>query len=646
MGYYEVLIGDMQFHGQGALTYSAEGRLPVGAIVLVRLRERPVLGIVSAQVTRPTFAVKPISRYDPSSRPLPAQTLQLLEWLRQYYPAPLGAVVRQFLPPVTSSPPAVEAKTVTDKSLSKSSLPPLTVEQKDALKQLGSNGLSILHGVTGSGKTRIYLELASQAMISGKSAIILTPEIGLTAQLVASFEAQFPSRTVVFHSQLTAATRRNLWYRILNSNQPLIIIGPRSALFTPVQKIGLIVIDEAHESSYKNESAPHYVASRVAAKLAGLHNAACIIGSATPSVEDYFVASEKQLPIVRMTHSAAGQSEGSVALSVVDLKDQTQFTRSRIVSHALQQAIAEAIGGGSQALIFLNRRGTAKVVLCNVCGWQVHCPRCDLPLVYHQDEHILRCHTCGFRASLPSSCPICGSPDILLKGIGTKALASELQKLFPNARLQRFDTDSAKDERLEQNMSALQTGKIDIIVGTQIIAKGLDLPKLAVVGVVNADTSLFIPDYTAAERTYQLLSQVIGRVGRGHRNGKVIVQTYNPANPTLLAALRADWQTFYQGELQERKQYLFPPYCYLLMLDCARASAKSAEKAATELQASLQAAYPTLVIDGPSPAFHTKTNNKYHWRLVVKAKRRQDLLQIIHDLPSGWSYDIDPVNLL
>jgi len=258
----------------------------------------------------------------------------------------------------------------------------------------------------------------------------------------------------------------------------------------------------------------------------------------------------------------------------------------------------------------------------------------------------MRCHSCDFRASVPNSCPECRHAAVIFKSIGTKAVAEEAQRLFPEARVQRVDTDNKKTERIEHHYDAVRDGAVDIIVGTQTLAKGLDLPKLGLVGVVIADTSLYFPDFTAQERTYQLLSQVIGRVGRGHREGKAIVQTYAPDSPLLKAILEKDWPSFYNTELDERRMFRFPPFCYLLKLSCKRATSAGAMRAAQDLARQLQSSNKQIVIEGPTPSFHEKVQNKFVWQLIIKAKRRADLTVIIQELPSGWSYDIDPMNLL
>lgn len=674
MHYYEVLVADNSFKGSGALTYSSQAPLDRGRIVEVPVKQRQVLGIVVRQVNRPRFATKPLAPAGPT-RPLPEALISLAEWLPQYYPASTGETLQQFLPSKLYPPP--EAVTgESSPTLMPDSLPPLTAEQQAAVAAIGQTDTYLLHGETGSGKTRVYIELALRALRAGRSCIILTPEIGLTPQLTHSFEQALGAANVVTtHSKLTAKERNLQWARVLDASRPLVVLGPRSALFAPLRDIGLIVLDESHEGSYKQEQAPHYHASKVAAKLAQLHKATLVLGSATPLVSDYYVAQAKGKAIVRMQSAAKTARPNNdivneVAISIVDLKDRSQFSRKPHLSDSLLKSIEQSLRAAEQSLVFLNRRGTARTILCEKCGWIATCSHCDLPLTYHGDVHNLRCHTCGLVAPAVISCPgvlpdgsTCGSPQLLMKSIGTKAIVDELQSAFPQARIQRFDTDNKKSERLEAHYHDVRAGKVDIVVGTQLVAKGLDLPRLSTVGIVMADTSLFLPDYTSQERTYQLLRQVIGRVGRGHRAGqaaasnagsdqpdRVILQTYDPTSPIIRAAADRSpdtaWQAFYQAELAERQAFHFPPFVYTLKLSCRRASSHSAEQAAGKLADSLRHSGLRLEVDGPMPALHEKHGDKYQWQLVCKAKDRGQLVEAIKLLPANWSYDIDPSNLL
>lgn len=646
MHYVEVLVASAAYHGTTPLTYAWEAPLERGTIVVAPLRAQRAMGVVVREVAKPVFTTKPLADVPVLPR-LPEHLLHLLEWMPSYYPSPVGIVAQYFFPKGLAS--KAPKKTPGAPATLPVELPPLTKDQEQALGQINANGLCLLHGETGTGKTRVYIEVTRRALEAGKSAVILTPEISLTSQLANDFRNAFGDIVVVIHSQLTEATRRNLWFCLLEQDEPAIVIGPRSALFMPLKRLGLIVVDEAHEPAYKQDNAPYYHAARVASKLAELAGAPIILGSATPLVADYYVAEQKKRPIIRMQQTATtkhGAAERTI--SVVDLRDQTKFSKSRHLSDELLAAMGETLARGEQTLLFLNRRGTARVVFCESCGWQATCPHCDLPLIYHGDIHRMRCHTCDFSAANPTSCPMCGSTEIVYKSIGTKAVADEIARFFPDAKTSRFDGDNKKDERIEQQYAAVRSGAVDIIIGTQTLAKGLDLPSLGLVGVIVADTSLYMPDFTAQERTYQLLSQVIGRVGRGHtgNESKVIIQTYAPESSVLDAVLKQDWSNFYHKELAEREAFTFPPFCYLLKLTCRRASSASAQKAAEQFAQQIPTWKLGVSVEGPAPAFHEKSQGKFAWQLVVKAKNRGALLQIIANLPSGWGYDIDPLHLM
>lgn len=646
MNYYLVAVASGRYHGHEPLTYAHESNVAPGTIVQVPLQRQQCLGFILAPTDKPSFETKPLTKVYDDIPALPKQLIGLYEWLRAYYRAPVGMTTQLFLP--KDLPERTRTLKPTANMTSNKPLPPLTAEQEEAIQVINAPGSYLVHGETGSGKTRLYMELASRTLAAEKSCIILTPEISLTSQLAQEFSRVIgPDRLFVIHSQLTAAARRKLWLTINSATQPIIIIGPRSALFSPLRNIGLIVLDEAHEPAYKQESSPYYHAARVAAQLAHSHAAILILGSATPTVAEYFYAEQKSRPIIRLTKPAIADSVSTeVDVITVDMRDKNNLSTTYPLSHALITQINEAMSNNLQTLLFLNRRGTARIVLCENCGWQANCPHCDLPLTYHHDSHSLRCHTCSFHEKAYSSCPSCGNADISLKSAGTKAILTAVQKKFPMARIARFDADNLTGERLHELYEEIRSGEIDILIGTQLLAKGLDLPRLGLVGVLNADASLYIPDFTAQERTYQLLYQLIGRVGRGHQTGTVVVQTYSPDNATIQAATDKDWERFYQAELKERKTFLFPPYCHMLKLSCRRATSASAQKAAETVAEILRAAIPRIIIDGPAPAFHEKIQNKYVWQLIIKSKERQRLLEVISALPSDWYYDIDPVDLL
>jgi primosomal protein N' (replication factor Y) len=305
-----------------------------------------------------------------------------------------------------------------------------------------------------------------------------------------------------------------------------------------------------------------------------------------------------------------------------------------------------ALENREQVLVFLNRRGSARLVLCEKCGWQALCPNCDVALTYHQDEHQMRCHSCDFRQAPPTACPDCGASELVFKSIGTKALESEIARLYPRARVSRFDRDTARNERLHLQHDALRKGDVDILIGTQAVAKGFDLPQLSVVGVIQADSGLQIPDFSAAERSYQLISQVSGRIGRGHRPGTLIVQTYHPDSELIRTALTKDYRTFYEMELKQRELFRFPPYYFLLKLTCTRASSRSARAACEKTIEQIRQASGRIIIEGPAPRFVERIAGRYAWHVIVKAKERSELLRVIEHLPANVTYDLDPSDLL
>jgi primosomal protein N' (replication factor Y) len=610
------------------------------------MQQETVMGAISGPAPRPRFKTKPIQRiYE--LPPVPAHLLKLGLWLQQYYPAPLGIIAQQVLPASFSQKQldasAEQSESASEVQLDK--LPPLTGDQQAALEAMGARDTYLLHGTTGSGKTRIYIELAAQAIAGGKSAIILTPEISLTSQLASNFREVFGKRVIVMHSQQAPAERQQAWLKALRAHEPVIVIGPRSALFSPVQKLGLIVIDESHESAYKQEQAPQYQTTRVASYLASLTRASLVFGSATPSITDYYLAEQKAKPIISLS-KLARLSGAETEVSIIDRKEHDNFSRSPFLSTDLIKAVEAALSRGEQSLMYLNRRGTARLVMCENCGWQAVCPHCDIPLTYHGDSHQLRCHSCNHHGTVPVSCPDCGHANVMFKTAGTKAIFEEVERLFPNARVARFDTDNTRAERFEQHYDAVKRGDIDILVGTQLLAKGLDLPKLSVLGILLADTSLYMPDFSAQERTFQLINQVMGRIGRGHVKGRAFIQTYHPDHPILADAIAGNYADFYTRELVERKMFLFPPFCYLLKLTVRRSSLKATEAAAEKLKHTLETDGYRIRVEGPAPAFYERFQNKYQWQLVVKATERSELLKIIKDLPANWSYDLDPLDLL
>lgn len=644
MHYYEVFVSEPGYQKQEPLTYAFDGVLAPGTVVQAPFGRKSVIGFVHTEVLPPKFKTKQLEKLD-ADYLLPEALGKLHAWLQTYYPSGSGLLTQAFIPPGLAKP--TRRKATAKKPIKKLDLPLLTKQQQQAYDYMLSSGKRsfLLHGETGSGKTRLYIELALNSLKKGKSVLILTPEISLVPQLLEVFDATLDYPVTSLHSGLTKATRAKNWISVASSTEPMVVIGTRLALFAPISDLGLVVVDEMHEPAYKQESGAYYYGLRVAAQLAKLHAATIVYGSATPSVVEYFMAQQTDSPIVRMDKTARPTKE--VARSLVDLKNKGLFSRHGQLSDELLQAIGDRIARKEQTLLFLNRRGTARQILCTTCGWQALCPSCDMPLIYHADSHQMRCHTCGYHSAPPYACPSCSSSDVVYRSLGTKALHDSLLTLFPEARIQRFDTDNTAAEKLDRHYEALKNGEIDILVGTQMLGKGLDLPKLSLVGIVNADTGLSTPDFSAAERSYQLLHQAIGRVGRGHVDGQVIVQTFNPKSPLLQAAVKQDWISFYEQEITERKQFDFPPYYFLLKLTITRKTLSAAESYSGKLYTQARQLGLRLKINEPTPSFYEKSYGKYNWQIVVRAKDRRELTKLVQQLtPGDWSYNLDPINLL
>jgi primosomal protein N' (replication factor Y) (superfamily II helicase) len=652
MPHYNVLIASQKYKNDKPLTYSSQEEIKVGTIVKVPLRNQPSLGIVVEKLVKKSATALPIKEIQRviSEIPVPPWYQALAKWSAKYYAVPSSSMLATMLPSALMQKPREinsmsNAPTVKKKNLTK--LPNLTDIQATAHASIQQepNKPFLLHGITGSGKTRVYLELCKSTLEKNKSVVVLTPEIGLTPQLTEHFLAMFPNQVLTTHSALKPSQRRDLWLTALHATQPKIIIGPRSALFMPLKEIGLIIIDECHDDSYHQDQAPQYHANIVAAALRNITDCTLVLGSATPNIQDYYVFKSKNLPIISMPTRAL-TSTHQQQHTLIDTTDRSNFSTSSWISNRLIESIATSLKHKQQSLVFLNRRGSARLIECSQCHWFMSCTRCDIPLTYHNDQHRARCHTCGFSAKPVTSCVSCASTDIIMKSLGTKAIEQELHSRFPSAQIARFDSDNLSQDSLQSLYKKLHGGAIDILVGTQIISKGLDLPKLRTIGVIQADNALLFPDYRAKEHAFQQLTQLIGRVGRGHTDSDIVLQTHNPNNPVFIDALEQRYSTFYEQELNERSKFQFPPFCHILKITISRASTTSAEKTALNIAEQLRSADLPITILGPAPSFKTKTHNKYHWHLIIKATKRSHLLTLIKQLPANTKSEIDPINLL
>ena len=633
-----------------ALTYDFSGdSLLAGQVVIVPVGRRVVPGVVVKKVERPDFKTKSILKVL-YSKPLPKHLMKTIVFIHEYYLAPSGQAVSLILPNgVEKKRRKTEQMFGSQQKTEQGSEFPeirLNPAQKKALEglQKAPGTTKLLFGVTGSGKTNIYLKMTLNTLLEEKSTILLVPEIALTGQLVRVFSEIFNERVVLIHSGQTEAERHLIFERIFKSSEPLIVVGPRSALFTPLKDLGLIIIDEEHETTYYQENTPKYSAIRVASFIAKEVGCPLILGSATPDIADFYIAT-KQGSVVKLTEKAK-ISAVKPEIKLVGFKDRDNFSKNKYFSNSLLEAISRNLEKKEQTLIFHNRRGSAPLTICEECGEEILCPNCFLPLTLHADKYVLHCHTCGFSEDVPLCCPKCRAPGLIHKGFGTKLLESELKKLFPKARIKRFDADNKKGERLEAIYDSVRDGEVDILVGTQTLAKGLDLPKLATVGVVQADAGLSLPDYSAEERTFRLLTQVIGRVGRGHIDtAEVIVQTFRPEHPVLQFAKEEDYLGFYEYMIKKRKRAGFPPFRFLMKLEITMKTEVIVLKKVQELVSKLSK-NERLTVSPPLPAFHERTDKGYTWQIIIRSSSRKALVQACDGIDQSFKITLDPPGLL
>ena len=504
----------------------------------------------------------------------------------------------------------------------------LNPEQTAALQRIneafdqGETTPLLLQGVTGSGKTEVYLQAAQRVMAQGKGVLILVPEISLTPQTMARFKGRFadtPGSVAILHSAMSDGERFDEWHAI-HRGKARIAIGPRSAVFAPVQNLGLIIVDEEHDSSYKQENSPRYHGRDLAVLRARMEGATVVLGSATPSLESLYNVQQGKYHMLRMDKRADGQR--LPLTRVLDMRSEAKDKRNMgILSERLRMAIEERLNKGEQVILLLNRRGFARALQCPECGYTANCEHCALPLTYHATENRLVCHICGFRQVVPPRCPECHTSNISLEGYGTQKVEAVLRRCFPEARLQRVDADvTTRKNALRDILADFRAHRTDILLGTQMISKGLDFPGVTLVGVLNADLGLNIPDPRAAERTFQLLTQVAGRAGRGDLDGEVIIQTYNPQAAAIQFARRHDTDGFAETEMELRQQMNFPPYCHMSVITVRSEQEDVAALAMETLHKRLLAALPPQVqISDPLPAPLAKAYGQFRYQCTLKA---------------------------
>ena len=498
----------------------------------------------------------------------------------------------------------------------------------------------LLEGVTGSGKTEVYLHIIDKVLKQGKTAIVLVPEISLTPQMTHRFISRFGKQVAIMHSGLSDGEKYDEWRKI-KSGKARVVVGARSAIFSPLDNIGAIIIDEEHEASYKQESNPRYHARDVAILRAKYHKAVVVLGSATPSIESRARASRKVYHFLQLT-KRANPKASLPQVEIADFRDYLGQKSPSNYTPLLLEKIANRLEKGEQSVLMLNRRGYSSFIMCRECAYVDNCPNCDISLTLHMDTKTMNCHYCGFTKAIPRTCPNCNSRSIAYYGTGTQKAYDELQEVFPQARILRMDVDTTRKKGAhEKILRAFGKGEADILLGTQMIAKGLDFPNVTLVGVLNADTSLNLPDFRSSERTFQLLTQVAGRAGRGDKSGEVVIQTYNPDHYAIQLAKQQDYETFYRYEMNVRKQMSYPPYYYTVGITLSLADELELTRKAYQVLAMLKEALsPEAKLLGPTPKPIARTHNLYHYHIIIKY-RFEDNLETVLNRILDWTQEKD-----
>lgn len=606
----------------------------LGHRAVVPFRKQKRIGFVFEVTQKPpkTFSEEKIKTVEsfPDDEPVfSSSMLPFLNWLSDYYMAPIGEVCRAALPRrlldvKIGKAPKPRIAEEDHLHFHQTLRPNLTPEQQTALEQILKNKKpTLLHGITGSGKTEIYLRFIEQILAAGKEAILLVPEIGLTPQLIGRVQSRLQDKVAIYHSGLTDAWRHRYWEQ-MRRGEVKVAVGTRSALFAPFQKLGAIIIDEEHDPSFKQTEGGFYYHARDAAVMRGkMEGVPILLGSATPSLETVHNFQIGKYERLELKARATGASLPSV--DIIDLRREKFAEGSQTLSPTLKEAIHETLYREEQVVLFLNRRGFANFLLCEDCGAVSECPNCEISLTYHKRPPRLLCHYCDFQISPPEKCGECGSPALKLLGQGTEMLEEELRSFFPMAKIARLDRDTASDKKHRHRvLKEMKEEKIDILIGTQIVAKGHDFPNVTLVGITLADTSLNIPDFRSSERTYQLLSQAAGRSGRGNKPGRVLIQTFHPEHFSLLTAKDHDFEAFSTEELKHRAELHYPPFTRLAQIRVQGPNEKSVSQTAAHLKKYLESGGGTLDPDrlkilGPAPSPLNKLKGKHRYQFLIKS---------------------------
>lgn len=517
----------------------------------------------------------------------------------------------------------------------------LNAEQKNAVEQIITAGqqqkdqVFLLEGITGSGKTEVYLQAIADVLSENKTAIMLVPEIALTPQMVERFKGRFGESVAVLHSGLSQGEKYDEWRKI-EREEAQVVVGARSAIFAPLKNIGLIIVDEEHESSYKQDETPRYHARDLAIWRSKYHHCPIVLGSATPSLESRARAQKGVYQLLQLNHRAKAAAQ-LPAIEIVDMREEFQNHRTSTFSANLQEKIQNRLDKKEQTVLLLNRRGYSSFVMCRDCGFVLPCPNCDISLTLHMDTRSMHCHYCGHEEPIPNRCPNCGGNKIRYYGTGTQKVEEELRELYPQARILRMDVDTTRRKGAhEQILQKFGAKEADILLGTQMIAKGLDFPEVTLVGVLNADTSLNLPDFRSSEHTFQLLTQVSGRAGRAEKAGEVVIQTFNPQHYAIELAKKQNYEQFYQQEMHVRHRGGYPPYYFTVKITASHPEEQVAAKKIFQIANQLKEVLsPQSLLLGPTPSMILRVKNRYYYQLIIKYKHEPNLPHVLDEILNG-----------
>jgi len=662
MKYAEIALNlpiDKTFHYRIPSAFAED--IKVGKRAWVPFGKRRMVGyIVRLTDKTPAFRVKDIEKIIDETPILSPGLMEFTKWISDYYCSSWGSALHSAVPaPLKKGKISVkERKKEKDEEYAPSSHLEPTPEQAKALTEIKDTiqkevfKVFLLHGITSSGKTEVYLQCISDVMDKGKSAIVLIPEISLTPQAVERFKSRFGEKVAIIHSQITGGRRFREWKNIRDGTSK-IVLGARSALFSPVDDIGLIVIDEEHETSYKQEDAPRYHAREAAIRRAAIAGCPVILGSATPSLESYYKAAKGEYKLLSLTKRIDNRPLPQA--TVIDMKKEImKGKRAAIISTYLRRKMEEVVGSNKQIMLFLNRRGFSTYINCRHCGHTMKCAKCDSVLVYHSSKKELVCHYCNRKRDVPKICPECKGSYLRFSGKGTEKIESEIHRMFPAAGIDRMDTDVTKKKGSHDAiLKKFKEGRTNILVGTQMIAKGHDFPQVTLVGVISADVSLNLPDFRSSERTFNLLTQVGGRAGRGKDAGEVVIQTYAPGHYAITAAAKHDYEAFYKQEIALRKELSFPPFTNIIKVTLRSTNEEIVKNTASDLARYLKKRLKGKGVGmlGPAPGVIPKIRKRYIWNILFRTK---DVLKACGNLRSALedygrirrtfvTVDVDPI---